>query len=120
MELQMATQVFQGLGLFLEATKGHFLMVGVKKLPIGTNNIAECQETLLAVRLAIKEGIKRIHLEADSLIIVQAISKLSVNAWYLQSIINLIEKELNNFEDFKISHIRREGNKEANMLSNGH
>lgn len=51
------------------------------------------------------------------MITVQAISKLSVNAWHLQPIINLIEKELAKFEDFKISHIIREGNKEADMLS---
>ena len=106
-----------GIGIVFRDSKGHFLMVGVKKLPFGTNNIAECQAALLAVQLAIKDGIEKIHLEGDSLITVQAISKMSVNAWHLQPIINLIEQELTKFEDFKISHIRREGNKDADMLS---
>ena len=51
------------------------------------------------------------------MITVQAISKLNAKAWHLQPIINIIEQELNNFEDFKITHIKREGNQEADILS---
>ena len=69
-----------GVGVILRDNKGHVLLKGAKKLPIGTNNIAECQAALLASRLARKEGIKKLHLEGDSLLVVQAIAKLQTNA----------------------------------------
>ena len=106
-----------GIGIVFKDDRGHLLLAGAKKLPYGTNNIAECQAALLAVQIARKEGIKKLHLEGDSLITVQAISKLNAKAWHLQPIINIIEQELNNFEDFKITHIKREGNQEADILS---
>lgn len=105
------------IGIVFKHDRGLLLLVGAKKLPYGTNNIAECQAALLAVQIARMEGLKKIHLEGDSLITVQAIAKLSIKAWHLQPIINNIEQELNNFEDFKTTHINREGNQEADMLS---
>lgn len=38
-----------------------------------------------------------------------------IKAWHLQGFIALIKEELNFFENFKINHIRREGNQIANM-----
>lgn len=106
-----------GIGVVFRDSDGKFLLIGTKKLPIGTNNIAECQAALTAIQLASKEGFKKIHIEGDSLLTVQEISKLSINAWHLQPIINLIEQELFKFEDYRITHIKRAGNREADILS---
>lgn len=37
--------------------------------------------------------------------------------WHLQGYVSLILEELNFFDQFQVSHIRREGNKEADILS---
>ena len=105
-----------GVGVILRDNKGHILLKSAKKLPRGTNNIVECQATLLAVRLARREGIKKIHLEGDSLLVVQAIAKIHITAWHLEVFINQIVAELSYFEEFKISHIKREGNEEADFF----
>ena len=49
--------------------------------------------------------------------VVQAITKLQINAWHLELVINQIIDEISQFEDFKISHIKRAGNAEAIFLS---
>lgn len=62
-------------------------------------------------------GIKKLHLEGDSLIIIQAIKNGEIKAWHLQNFISLILEDLNQFEDVVVSHIRWEGNTVADKLS---
>ena len=51
-----------GIGVILRDFNGNILLQGAKKLPRGTNNIAECNAALLAVRIAKREGVKKLHL----------------------------------------------------------
>lgn len=69
-----------GACVILRDNKGRVLLKSSKKLPRGTNNIDECQVALLAVRLARREGIKKIHLEGDPLLVVQEIKKMQITA----------------------------------------
>ncbi|XP_057872314.1 uncharacterized protein LOC131078589 [Cryptomeria japonica] len=96
-----------GAGVIVRDWKGDIVALGAQKLDEGTNNIAEASVGLLAVRLSKKLGDNKIHLGGDSLIVIWAII-----SW----IYNIIE-ELKSFDEFYISHIRRAGNAEANILS---
>lgn len=50
-------------------------------------------------------------------IIVQEVMKGKINAWHLQNVIEHIREVLSSFESFVVSHIKRGGNVEANVLS---
>lgn len=89
----------------------------MKKLESGTNNVVEVHVALMAERFCQQMGVRELHLEGDPLVIIHAIMKGSIDVWHLQnSILNIVE-DLNNFEDFRISNIKRMGNMEANVLS---
>ncbi|XP_059068967.1 uncharacterized protein LOC131859350 [Cryptomeria japonica] len=106
-----------GVGFIVEDWNGHVMFFGAKKLDSGTNNIAEVFAALMVVKFSRQAGVSKLHLEGDSLVIIQAIMKGSIEARHLQNaIINIIE-ELNKFDDYKISHVNRMGNKEADVLS---
>ncbi|XP_057822587.1 uncharacterized protein LOC131034983 [Cryptomeria japonica] len=106
-----------GVGIVIRNEKGDIIKCGAKRLKTDTNNEVEAYPTLLVVRLARSSGIKKLHLEGDSLVIIQTIKNGGINAWHLQGYISLIVGELNRFKNFMVSHIRREGNKVANKLS---
>lgn len=72
---------------------------------------------MLTIRGSKKLGVTKLHVEGDSLIVIKAISKGSLNAWHLQSYIANIIQELASLEDTKISHIKREGNHEVDRMS---
>lgn len=93
------------------------MRLGAKKIEPGTNNVAEAFVALMTVSFCRKIGVEKLHLEGDSLVIIQTIIKGSIEAWHLQNSIFSIVEELNYFEDFKVSHIKRTRNMEANILS---
>lgn len=62
-------------------------------------------------------GIKKLYLEGDSLITIQAIKNGQIKAWHLQNFISLILEDLKLFEEVMITHIKQEGNTDANKLS---
>ncbi|XP_057816620.1 uncharacterized protein LOC131029951 [Cryptomeria japonica] len=106
-----------GAGFIVRDWKGEVMALGAQKLDEGTNNIAEVSATLLAVRIGKLLGVRKLCLEGDSLIIIQAIMKRSLEAWQLQNFISSIIEEPNFFEDYQVSHARREDNAEADILS---
>ncbi|XP_059066721.1 uncharacterized protein LOC131044985 [Cryptomeria japonica] len=106
-----------GAGLAMWNDNGYLIKCGAKRLTKSTNNEAEVQATLLVAGLARSQGVRNLHLEGDSLIIIQAIMNGEIKAWHLEGFIAVIKEELIFFENFKISHIRREGNQTADKLS---
>ncbi|XP_059073257.1 uncharacterized protein LOC131874056 [Cryptomeria japonica] len=106
-----------GVRFIVRDWKGDVVALDAQKLNPGTNNIVEASVALIAIRFCRKIGVIKLHLEGDSLIIIQTIMKGTIKAWHLQNSILSIVEELNNFEDFRVSHIRRTGNVEADILS---
>lgn len=60
--------------------KDNIVAWGAKRLERGTNNAAEVQAASLAVEWGLKLGFKNLHLEGDSLIIINAIIKEEMQA----------------------------------------
>lgn len=106
-----------GVGAIIRDSQGHFIAFGARKLEDGSNNIAEGKAALLAVGLAKSLGVKNLHLEGDSQVIIQAIINGGTMAWHLQACVQAIISVLNSSKKFEVSHIRRMGNVEANCLS---
>ncbi|XP_057872372.2 uncharacterized protein LOC131078634 [Cryptomeria japonica] len=107
-----------GAGVIARDEKGSILALGAKRLVDGTNNEAECQAAIEAILLAKKMEVKKIHLEGDSQLVVNGIARGKMEAWNLDKHIRRMNNLLNGFEDFKVSHVLREANVEADRLSN--
>lgn len=88
-----------------------------KKLPIGTNNMAETQVTMLAIQWGVKLGIQNLYLEGDSLIIINVIVKGEAQAWHLNKYIFTILNIFKILNNYCITHVQREGNEVADVLS---
>ncbi|XP_057832376.2 uncharacterized protein LOC131043041 [Cryptomeria japonica] len=97
--------------------KGGVLALGAQRLAEGTNNLAEASMALIDVRMCNHIGARKVHLEGNYLIIILALMKKVIEAWHLQGWIYNIIEELKYFNDFQLSHVRRTGNVEADILS---
>ena len=98
--------------------KGEIIGFAMKRLVDGTNNVAKVEAAILAVSLGKKLDVMHLHLEGDSKLVVEAISKGSIQAWFYQNMIQNIRETSGTFADFKVSHVYREGNDEADKLEN--
>ncbi|XP_057833699.2 uncharacterized protein LOC131044395 [Cryptomeria japonica] len=115
-----ATQPGGGLsrvGVVFRDHNGNIVKLGAQHIKQGTNNEAKAYAAWLATRCARNMGIKKLHLEGDSLIIIQAIKNGQIKSWHLQNFISLILEDLNHFEEVMVSHIKQEGNTEADKLT---
>ncbi|XP_059066444.1 uncharacterized protein LOC131857752 [Cryptomeria japonica] len=106
-----------GIGCIMRSSDGRSLREVSERIGIATNNEAEFRATLRGLQLGIEMGIQHIHLEGDSLNVVNAIRHCSTPSWQLNQWLQPILKLLMKFEEFRISHIYREGNEEADRLS---
>ncbi|XP_059078060.1 uncharacterized protein LOC131876634 [Cryptomeria japonica] len=106
------------VGVIARDEYGSILAFGAKRLVDGTNNEAECQAALEAILLAKKLDVKKLHLEGDSQIVMNGIVKGRMEAWHLDKHIRRMNLLLCGFDDFKVSHVLREANIEADKLSN--
>ncbi|XP_057848798.2 uncharacterized protein LOC131059776 [Cryptomeria japonica] len=105
-----------GEGVIVWDWKGEVIALGAQKLDEGTNNIAEASTTLLVVRIGKMLGVRKLNLEGDSLIVIQAIVKGSIEVRHLQNQINSIIEELKCFNDYKVSHVTQTWNVEVDIL----
>lgn len=80
-----------GAGFAIWNDNGDLIKCGTKRLRKSTNNEAEVQAALPTIGLARREGVQNIHLEGDSLIIIQAIMNGEIKAWHLQGFIAIIK-----------------------------
>ncbi len=89
-----------------------------KSLGEGTNNIAEYLSLIELVQYAIGKGIKKIIIKGDSLLVVNQVN----GTWKakdskMKMLRNEVLDSLNYFDEWKLEHIRREFNKEADSLT---
>ena len=82
------------------------------------NNVVECVATKEDLVLGAELGICRVHLEGDSKIITNRIMRGKLAAWHLDKHLKQIRCLLQEFEDFKVSHIYKKANKVAEKLAN--
>ncbi len=84
-----------------------------------TNNVAEYMGVILALFEAGQLGLRRIALHSDSELLVKQLNGLyRVRDKKLQVLYNEVRRQLAGFDDYSISHVRREHNKIADRLAN--
>ena len=89
--------------------------------PIGhaTNNVAEYQALLEALALAAHRGATKVEIRSDSELLVRQIEgRYRVRHPALQPLHAEAARRIRQFESFRIVHVRREENKDADRLVN--
>ena len=108
-----------GYGVRIESSDGVVLGELHGALGIATNNVAEYNGLLAALRWAVDHDERRVHIRADSeLLVKQMRGEYKVKNPGLQPLYvraRLLAAEL---DDVTFEHVRREFNKEADRLSN--
>lgn len=84
-----------------------------------TNNEAEYQGLLHALKAASDLGFESIHVRSDSELMVKQIKgEYRVKAANLKPLYTTARERLENFRDWSIEHVRRDKNKRADQLAN--
>lgn len=95
---------------------GDYYTDAVKLDPL-SNNQAEYQGVLLAIRLAKKHGVTILKIHSDSQLIVNQVNgKWKIKQAHLMPLRDLVWEEAKEFEMIEITWIPREQNEEADVL----
>lgn len=107
-----------GYGVRIEREDG--TIVELKEaLPMATNNVAEYNGLLAALRWAVDHGIRALHVKADSeLMVKQMKGEYRVKNPGLQPLHEEARALVKQIERVKFEHVRREHNKDADRLAN--
>jgi|ERR671924_443481 probable phosphoglycerate mutase len=108
-----------GYGVRIEDEHGTLIEELYQPLGIATNNVAEYNGLLAALRWAVEHGEHEVHIRSDSeLLVKQMRGEYKVKHPGLQPLYvraRLLAAEIG---DVRFEHVRREFNKEADRLSN--
>lgn len=108
-----------GYGVRIEAGDGTLVQELHGGLGIATNNVAEYNGLLAALRWAVAEGQRRVHIRADSeLLVKQMRGEYKVRNPGLQPLHAEARQLVARLDQVRFEHVRRELNREADRLSN--
>jgi probable phosphoglycerate mutase len=108
-----------GYGVRIEQPDGTVLAELHGGLGIATNNVAEYNGLLAALQCAIDHGHRRVHIRADSeLLVKQMRGEYKVKHPGLQPLFVRARLLVMQLDRVGFEHVRREYNKEADRLSN--
>jgi len=108
-----------GAGAVIKGPDGTVVKRLKKRLGMGTNNRAEYMALIMGVEAARKLGAERLHIYADSELMVRQISgRYKVKSPILQPLYKRARGLLSFFDVYKITHIPRALNSEADGLAN--
>lgn len=84
-----------------------------------TNNYAEYYGIILGLQEALSKGLKNLHIEGDSLLVInQLLGKWKVKAENLQPLYEKAKELLKQFDNYTLTQIPRNKNKVADKLAN--
>ena len=90
-----------------------------KKIGINTNNVAEYLGLIAALEYCVENKVNNVRIFLDSLLVVQQVNmEYKVKSKKLQTHYEKSLKLINQIEDIKIYHIKREFNSRADQLAN--
>jgi probable phosphoglycerate mutase len=108
-----------GFGVRIEDADGALLAELHESIGIATNNVAEYQGLLAALRYAVEHGHRAVHIRSDSLLLVKQmqgeykIKNAGLKPLAIRARLLTVEIGEVTFE-----HVRREDNREADRLAN--
>jgi len=108
-----------GAGVWVEPRSGDGAEEHFESLGRVTNNVAEYRALLLALGRAQELGAQEVEIFSDSLLLVEQVNgNYRVKADHLKPLISEALRRAKGFRRFRISHVRRERNKNADRLAN--
>jgi probable phosphoglycerate mutase len=108
-----------GYGVHIEGPHGAVLAELHGGLGVATNNVAEYNGLLAALRWAAEHGHRRVHIKADSeLLVKQMRGEYRVKHAGLKPLFLQACALVRQIGDVTFEHVRREFNKDADRLSN--
>ena len=108
-----------GYGVRIEDADGTLIEELYGGLGITTNNVAEYNGLLAALKWAVDHGHQQVHVRADSeLLVKQMRGEYRVKHPGLQPLAARARLLIGQLDDVTFQHVRREQNKEADRLSN--
>ena len=106
-------------GVVVRDRRGEIVARLKKCIGINTNNVAEYFGLIAALDYAQNHGIRGLRIESDSeLMVKQLRGQYKVKSEELKPLFERAKKMSQAFESFRISHVYREQNKEADALVN--
>jgi ribonuclease HI len=106
-------------GVFVASADGAPVAELYGYLGRATNNVAEYQALLHALRYALAKGVKHVRVFSDSELVVKQIDgRYKVKHPDMIPLHREASTLLRRFDDAKLSHVRREQNKDADRLAN--
>ncbi len=108
-----------GIGYLIEGKDGTILAKECRYIGKTTNNVAEYTALLEALEESLKLGAKTVEVFSDSELLVRQINGVyKVKQEHLRQLFKKINSLISQFKSFRITHIPREKNKEADRLAN--
>jgi ribonuclease HI len=108
-----------GFGIYVTTKDGAEVAGLYGYLGRATNNVAEYQALLHALRYALERGVKRVDVASDSeLVVRQVAGKYRVKHPDMVPLHREALALLSRFEAARLSHVARERNREADRLAN--
>jgi ribonuclease HI len=108
-----------GYGVLLEDGEGRVLRRCWGFLDRATNNVAEYNGLILALEQALELGARRLEVRTDSELIQRQITgTYKVRQPHLRELYGRVRGLIGRLEGFRIEHVRREHNREADLLAN--
>ncbi|XP_068333301.1 uncharacterized protein [Pyrus communis] len=108
-----------GAGAVLRAEDGRLICKIREGLGVVTNNVAEYRAVILGLKCALKKGFTRITIQGDSKLVCMQVQGLwKVKNQNLSDLYEEVKKLKDKFLSFKISHVLRERNSEADAQAN--
>ncbi len=106
-------------GIIIRDPQGHSILEAGYFLGKATNNVAEYTALVMALQAAVKFGADQVSLFADSeLMVKQLTGEYKVKDAKMQELFKQAQRLLIKFTSWKIQHIRRAENKQADILVN--
>jgi len=108
-----------GYGVFLQDPKGRTVAELHRYLGHQTNNVAEYTALLAALEYAIQHHARALRVRSDSELLVKQIKGVyKVRSEGLLPLYQRAQRMMLELEDFRIEHVRREQNSDADRLAN--
>ena len=106
-------------GVVIRDARGEIVATLKKYIGRTTNNVAEYYGLIAALDYAQSHGIRALRVESDSELLVQQMrGRYKVKSVDLRPLFERAKKISQSFESFRIEHVYREQNREADALAN--
>lgn len=106
-------------GVIVRNAKGEVIARLKKYIGRSSNNVAEYYGLIAALDYAEQHGVRAVRVEADSeLMVKQMRGQYKVKSPDLQPLYERAKKMSQGFDSFRIEHVYREQNREADLLAN--